>query len=102
MQKPRIAIVYQSLHRHNHLLGAEQDLVMLSALLAFLLGMSGLNLVGIGSALFFWITSLFVLRRMAKHDPIMSKVFLRHMKQQTYYSAKSSVWRKAMGYKTSY
>lgn len=99
MQTPRLTTVYQSLHRHNHLLGAEQDLVMLSALVAFMLAMSGLTLVGIISALIFWVFAIFGLRKMAKHDPIMSKVFLRHIKQQGYYSAKSSHWRRAEGYK---
>ncbi len=99
MQSPRIAVVYQSLHRHNHLLGAEQDLVMLSALVAFMLAMSGLTLIGIISAFVFWIFAIFALRKMAKHDPIMSKVFMRHIKQQGFYSAKSPVWRKIEGFK---
>ncbi len=99
MQAPRIAIVYQSLHRHNHLLGAEQDLVMLSALVAFMLAMSGLTLVGIISALLFWVLAIFALRKIAKNDPIMSKVFMRHIKQQGFYPAKSPIWRKTEGFK---
>ncbi|KHK00255.1 Conjugative transfer protein TrbD [Desulfovibrio sp. TomC] len=36
-----------------------------------------------------------VARRMAKSDPIMSKVWMRHIKKQIYYPAKASIWRRS-------
>lgn len=95
----RIIPIHQSLHRHMNVLGAERELVMLSALIALLVGVGGLTLVSGIVALIFWVVSIFVLRHMAKADPIMSKVWMRHIKQKTFYSAKSSTWRILEGFK---
>lgn len=84
--------IHQSLHRHNHVLGAERELVMTSGLISLLVGVGGLTLVSMISAALFWLAALFALRRMAKADPQMSKVWLRHVKQQLFYPAKTSRW----------
>ena len=94
----RILPIHQSLHRHAHVLGAERELVMTSALIALLVGVGGLTAVSIVSAVIFWLVALFALRRMAKADPIMSRVWLRHIKQQEYYPAKASRWRPIGGF----
>ena len=91
--------IHQSLHRHAHVLGAERELVMTSALIALLVGVGGLTVVSMLSAAFFWIVAVFALRRMAKADPIMSRVWLRHIKQQDFYPAKASRWRLTGGFK---
>ena len=96
---PRTLPIHQSLHRHAHVLGAERELVMTSALIALLVGVGGLTAVSFASAGLFWLVSVFVLRRMAKADPIMSRVWLRHIKQQEYYPARASRWRLAGGFK---
>lgn len=91
--------IHQSLHRHAHVLGAEREPVMTSALIALLVGVGGLTAVSIISAAVFWLLALFALRRMAKADPIMSRVWLRHIKQQEYYPAKASRWRPVGGFR---
>jgi type IV secretion system protein VirB3/type IV secretion system protein VirB4 len=85
--------IHQSLHRQNHVLGAERELVMTSGLVALLVGVGGLTLLSMVSAALFWLAALFALRRMAKADPQLSKVWLRHIKQQLFYAAKTSRWR---------
>ena len=95
----RLLPIHQSLHRHAHVLGAERELVMTSALIALLVGVGGLTVVSIVSAAVFWLVTLFALRRMAKADPIMSRVWLRHIKQQEFYPAKASRWRPVGGFK---
>ena len=95
----RLLPIHQSLHRHAHVLGAERELVMTSALIALLVGVGGLTVVCIVSAAVFWLVALFALRRMAKADPIMSRVWLRHIKQQEFYPAKASRWRPVGGFK---
>lgn len=89
--------IHQSLHRHNHVLGAERELVMTSALIAFLVGVGGLTALSMLSALVFWLLAVFALRRMAKADPVMSRVWLRHVKQQLFYAAKSGRWCNRLG-----
>jgi type IV secretion system protein VirB3/type IV secretion system protein VirB4 len=94
----RLLPVHQSLHRHTHVLGAEREPVMTAALIALLVGVGGLTAISAISAISFWIIAVFALRRMAKADPIMSKVWLRHIKQQEFYPAKASCWRPFGGY----
>lgn len=90
--------IHQSLHRHNFVLGAERELVMTSALIALLVGVGGMTWVSAICALLFWISAIFVLRRMAKADPIMSKIWMRSVKQQDFYSPRASRWRPLGGY----
>lgn len=92
--------IHQSLHRHNLVLGAERELAMGSALIALLVGIGGVTFISGISALTFWFPAIFVLRRMARADPLMSKVWMRHVKQQDLYSAKASRWRPLGGFKT--
>ena len=95
----RTVPIHQSLFRHTQVLGAERELVMLSALFAILAGVGGLTVVSVVTAVVFWIAALFVLRRMAKADPLMSKVWTRHIKQQSFYPAKASRWRPVGGFR---
>jgi type IV secretion system protein VirB3/type IV secretion system protein VirB4 len=94
----RTVLIHQSLHRHAHVLGAEREPVMTSALIALLVGVGGLTAVSAIAAVSFWLVAVFALRSMAKADPVMSRVWLRHIKQQDYYPAKASRWRLAGGY----
>jgi type IV secretion system protein VirB3/type IV secretion system protein VirB4 len=71
---------------------------MTSALIALLVGVGGLTAVSAIAAVSFWLVAVFALRRMAKADPVMSRVWLRHIKQQDYYPAKASRWRLVGGY----
>lgn len=98
MEVRKIA-VHQSLQRHNFVMGAEREFVMTSALIALLVGIGGLTLLSGVVAAVFWIVAVFVLRRMAKADPIMSKVWMRHVKQNDFYSAKASRWRPLGGFR---
>ena len=72
---------------------------MSSALIALLVGIGGVTVISGIAAFVFWIAAIFVLRRMARADPLMSKVWMRHVKQQDLYSAKASRWRPLGGFK---
>lgn len=81
--------VHSSLHRANLVMGAERELALGSALAALLVGIGGMSLVSAGAAIVFWFCAIWALRRMARADPMMSKVWLRHIRQQVFYSARS-------------
>ena len=81
--------VHSSLHRANLVMGAERELALGSALAALLVGIGGMSLVSAGAAIVFWFCAIWALRRMARTDPMMSKVWLRHVRQQVFYSARS-------------
>ena len=90
--------VHQSLHRHANVLGAEREPVMTAALIALLVGVGGLTAVSAISAAVFWIVAVFALRHMANADPIMSRIWLRHIKQQDFYPSKAGCWRLTGGF----
>ncbi len=89
----RTLTIHQSLHRHSHVMGAERELVLMSGLIALLVGFGGLSLLSGFTGVCFWLTAICALRRMAKADPVMSKVWLRHIKMRHSYVARSSIWR---------
>ena len=81
------------LHRPNLILGGEREPALLTLLVAGGLAVSGLNTVSflVGAAV--WFTAIPVLRWMAKADPHMSKIYLRHIRYRGYYPARSRPYR---------
>lgn len=99
MSGRRYIEVHKALHRHTLILGAERDLVMLTVLFCFLAGLANMTILAGVIVFFVWIFAIVSLRKMAKADPLMSKVYLLHIKYQDFYTAKSSVWRNLEGFK---
>ncbi len=95
----RETIIHSSLHRTTHLLGAERELVMTSALASLIISFGAMTLIAFAISTVSWFVSLSFLRKMAKTDPVMSKVYMRHVKQQEFYPSKSPIWRTLEGYK---
>ena len=69
-------------------LGGERELVMASGMLAAILIFSLANVIAgiIGFA--FWAASLAVFGRMAKHDPQLMKIYVRHVNKKLFYPAR--------------
>jgi type IV secretion system protein VirB3/type IV secretion system protein VirB4 len=86
--------IHQSLHRHAHVMGAEREVMLCICLISFIVGLGGMTLLSGFVALIFYIIGLIFARQMAKHDPLMTKVWLRHIKLQIFYTSKSGIWRK--------
>lgn len=84
--------IYQSLHRHDFVMGGERELVLCATLFCVMVGFGGMTLVACTVALATWLLAISVLRRMAKADPMMSKIWLRHLRQQDFYPARSTPW----------
>lgn len=76
-------------------MGGEREPVMLTALLSFIVGIVGavsFAWITVLIAISFYIIAVRMFRRMAKEDPIMTKVWLRHIAYRHHYSARSSCW----------
>jgi len=84
--------IRRSLHRPDLLLGAEADLVFMSGLISMLVGISALAWLNVLAAIIFWSFSLYLFRLLAKKDPMMTKVFRRHINQKRFYPARSTPW----------
>lgn len=86
--------IHRALSRPNLLFGADRELVLITGLAAVILIFVVLTaysaLFGIGV----WIVIVGLLRMMAKSDPLMRKVYLRHISYKPYYRATTSPWRR--------
>jgi type IV secretory pathway TrbD component len=64
-------------------------MIMLSGLLSFTLIFSAHAIKAALLGIALWFFSLYALRLMAKKDPILRLVYMRHIAYQDFYSAKS-------------
>ena len=74
-------------------MGGDRELVMFSGLLAGALIFSAQDLLATVYGILLWIVALFVCRLMAKADPKMRQVYLRHRRYREYYPARSTPFR---------
>ena len=91
MNDHRTIPIHVSLIRPILLMGAERELVLVSAILAAVLVMSLERVIFTIAGVVFWGLSLPVLQRAAKADPQFSRVYLRHTRYRAYYAAQSRV-----------
>jgi type IV secretion system protein TrbD len=90
MNMPRLTSVRQSLLRPMLLLGAERELIIVSGMIAAMLMFSLGRIVAVVSGVVLWFVSLLIFQRMAKYDPQLSRVFIRHVNKRVYYPAHPS------------
>ena len=74
-------------------MGGDRELVMFAGLLAAALIFSAQELRATIFGVLLWFGALFVCRLMAKADPKMRPVYLRHRRYKEYYSARSTPYR---------
>ena len=88
----RVAI-HRALTRSNLFLGCDRELVMFAGLLAGTMVFYAWDVRSavVGAAL--WFFSVYMLRLMAKHDPKLRNVFMRHRLYKAYYPPHSTPWR---------
>ena len=86
------APIRRSLHRPALVLGGDRELVMFSALAAFLTALGGFSVLAAVSGLVFWLLALFWLRKWAKADPLMRQVWLKHIRQKDFYPARTTAF----------
>ncbi len=94
METLRKTKVHRALHRPQLILGGERELVLFSGLVAGGIAVAALNIPAAVIGGIIWALCLYGLRRMAKADPILSKIFARQRKYADYYPAFSRPWRK--------
>ena len=90
--RPREITIHQSANRPNTLLGADRELVLLAIMIAFTLGLSLATWSGAAVAALFWFGAVAALQRMGKADPMLRQVYMRHIRYQSWYPAKSGIY----------
>ena len=89
--------IYRSLTRQNLILGGERHLVLILGVVAAILAFVSQSLQSIFLGAILWVSGIWILRKMGKNDPQLSKVYLRHLKQQDYYGPFSRPSRNERG-----
>ena len=84
---------HRVLHRPSLFLGGERELVLMTAIIAGALAVTGQNAPSFVVATLLWFGCIGIFRAMAKADPQMSKVYLRQLKFRGYYPARSRPYR---------
>lgn len=89
-----VSIIHRALSRPNLIMGADRELVLLTGLAAVILIFVVLTWFSalLGAAI--WIGVVAILRMMAKADPLMRKVYIRHIQYRQIYRPTSTPWRK--------
>lgn len=88
--------IHASMNRHNLFMGGDRELVMVAGLLAAALIFSSQDWLATAYGIILWIGALFLLRLMAKADPQLRPVYLRHRLYRRYYPARSTPFRNNM------
>lgn len=88
--RPREININQALCRPDHIWGAERELVLSSALTTITLICLAFNFWITLFALTFWVLVFTGLKMMAKADPYMSKIYIRHIKYRPFYPSHST------------
>jgi type IV secretion system protein TrbD len=89
----RQTLFFRVLHRPRLFLGGEREPTLMTAMVAGGLAVSGQNLVAIAIAAALWFGSIGYFRQMAKSDPQMTTIYIRHRKYGVYYPPRSRPYR---------
>lgn len=88
------ARIHRALSRPNHLMGADRELVLLTGLATVILVFVVLTWFSALFGVAVWIVVIGTLRMMAKADPMMRKVYVRHVGYRPSYRPTSTPWRR--------
>ncbi len=80
---------HRVLHRPHLFLGGERELVMFTALVCAGFAVSSQTVWAALLSLAIWMLCIGFFRQMAKFDPHLSRIYLRHLKYQSYYPPRS-------------
>lgn len=90
MSELRKIPIYRSLNRSSLILGCERELILLTGLFSVMMIFVMVNFISTIVGILFWFICVFFLRRMGDADPMMSKVYIKHIKYQRFYHAKTT------------
>ena len=86
--------IHRALSRPNLLMGADRELMLLTGLAAAILIFVVLTWYATLFGVAIWLVAVAVLRMMAKTDPMMRKIYIRHISYRPVYRATSTPWRR--------
>jgi type IV secretion system protein VirB3 len=87
--------IHRALSRPNHLMGADRELVLVTGLASVILIFVVLTWFSVLFGAAIWLAVVAALRMMAKADPMMRQIYLRHIGYRPTYRATSTPWRRS-------
>ena len=95
MSELRQTPFYRALNRPHLLWGGERKLMILAMFCSIGLMVTSMNLLSVVVGTLIAVLSVWGLRRMAKADPLMSRVYARHVQYSGHYAPFSRPWRES-------
>lgn len=86
--------VHRALSRPNLLMGADRELVLVTGLAAIILIFVVLTWYAALFGIAIWLVAVAALRMMAKSDPLMRRVYVRHISYRPHYRPTATPWRR--------
>lgn len=86
--------IHRALSRPALIFGADRELVLFTGLMAVILVFVVLTPLSAVLGAVIWIVIVGILRMMAKADPLMRHIYVRHIKYRPFYRPTSTPWRK--------
>jgi type IV secretion system protein TrbD len=96
--RPVLTMMHASVNRPQLLMGGDRELVLLAGLLCGVMAVSVMTIMSFLIAGLAFGVIVMVLSRLGKADPLMRKVYSRHIRYKDFYPAKSG--KKAIGVAT--
>lgn len=87
--------IHRAFSRPNLLMGADRELVLITGLAAIVLIFVVLTFYSVVFGLAGWTFMVGVLRMMAKADPQMRRVYMRHIRYRPVYRPTSTPWKRS-------
>ena len=85
--------IHRAGNRVNLFMGGDRELVMFAGLIAASLIFSAQELKATVFGIVLWFGALWVARLMAKSDPMLRPVYMRHQRYKSYYPPRSTPFR---------
>jgi len=90
--------IHASLNRPDLLFGCERQLALVVSMISVILVIVAMTWLAAGLGVFVWFGAIAALRAMAKVDPVLSKVYLRHIRYHKYYPAHATIFAPPVRY----
>ena len=82
--------IHRALNRPDLMAGCERELVLCAGMITGILVFVAMNWLAAIVGIVIFPAMVMALRAIAKADPVMSKIYLRHIKYRPYYGAHST------------
>ncbi|MGI2033829.1 conjugal transfer protein TrbD [Rhizobium panacihumi] len=86
--------IHRALSRPPLLIGADRELVLLTGLATVILVFVVLTIYSVLFGMALWVVVVAALRMMAKADPLMRQIYIRHISYHSRYLPTSAPWRR--------